>query len=118
MNFCNPNLGSRVEQFAAWEEGDRKVSKYATDLVQLDNNKKIPPTGWKCEKCDLTNNLWLNLTDGTVLCGRRHWDGTGGNGHAVDYYSETKFPICVKLGTITPSGADVFSYAENEMVSS
>ena len=28
----------------------------------------------------------------------------------------TKYPLAVKLGTITPSGADVFSYAENEMV--
>lgn len=23
----------------------------------------------------MTNNLWLNLTDGAVLCGRRYFDG-------------------------------------------
>ena len=56
--------------------------------MQLDNGVKIPPSGWQCEKCDLTNNLWLNLTDGSILCGRKFFDGSGGNGHAVDYYSQ------------------------------
>ena len=31
--------------------------------------------GWKCSKCDLTENLWLNLTDGSILCGRKYFDG-------------------------------------------
>ena len=35
----------------------------------------IVNSGWKCAKCDLTNNLWLNLTDGVILCGRRYFDG-------------------------------------------
>jgi len=43
----------------------------------------------------------MNLTDGTILCGRRNWDGTGGNNHAVEHYEETKYPLAVKLGTIT-----------------
>jgi ubiquitin carboxyl-terminal hydrolase 5/13 len=51
-----------------------------------------------------------------LLCGRKNWDGSGGNGHALEHYQETKFPLCVKLGTITKDGADVFSYAEDEMV--
>ena len=34
----------------------------------------------------------------------------------MEHYNETKYPLCVKLGTITPEGADVFSYAEDEMV--
>ena len=66
--------------------------------------------------CDLSSNLWLNLTDGAILCGRRFFDGSGGNNHAVDYYAETKYPLAVKLGTITPEGADVFSYPEDDMV--
>lgn len=98
-------------------EGDKKIiSKYAESLIQLDNGKKIPPTGWKCEQCDLTTNLWLNLTDGAILCGRRFFDGTGGNNHAVEYYQKTKYPLAVKLGTITADGADVYSYDEDEMV--
>ena len=101
-----------------WDGEKIEVSKYANDLQQLDNGKKIPPKGWKCEKCDLTSNLWLNLTDGAILCGRKFFDGSGGNNHAVDYYKETKYPLAVKLGTITADGkADVFSYAEDAMVS-
>lgn len=99
-----------------WDGEMRAVSKHAENLVQLDNGRKIPPTGWKCDKCDLTANLWLNLTDGAILCGRRFFDGSGGNHHAVDYYQEKKFPLAVKLGTITPEGADVFSYDEDDMV--
>ena len=39
--------------------------------------------------CDLTTNLWLNLVDGTLLCGRKNYDGTGGNGHALAHYETT-----------------------------
>lgn len=99
-----------------WEGEKRQVSKHAENLLQLDNGKKIPPTGWKCEKCDLTSNLWLNLTDGSILCGRKFFDGSGGNNHALDAYAQTKYPLAVKLGTITPDGADVFSYDEDDMV--
>jgi len=73
-------------------------------------------SGWKCQKCDLTTNLWLNLTDGSILCGRRYFDGSGGNNHAVEHYEQLKYPLAVKLGTITPDGADVHSYDEDEMV--
>ena len=59
----------------------------------------------------------MNLTDGSIHCGRRNFDGSGGNNHAVDHYEETKYPLAVKLGTITSDGkADVFSYAEDNMV--
>lgn len=107
----------KEQSTGTWDGELRQVSVHAVDLQQLDNGKKIPPTGWKCEKCDLTNNLWLNLTDGSILCGRKFFDGTGGNDHAVNYYDETKYPLAVKLGTITADGkADVYSYAEGDMV--
>ena len=58
--------------------------RHAEGLVQLDTGKKVPPSGWKCEKCDLTKNLWLNLSDGSILCGRKYFDGTGeGGGYAL-----------------------------------
>lgn len=47
----------------------------------------------------------MNLTDGKVLCGRRYFDGTGGNNHALLHFQETGYPLAVKLGTITPDGA-------------
>ena len=31
-----------------------------------------------------------------ILCGRKLWDGSGGNNHAT-----TKYPLAVKLGIIT-----------------
>lgn len=104
------------DQVAAWDGEKRLISKHANNLLQLDNGVKVPPRGWKCSRCDLKENLWLNLTDGTILCGRRYFDGSGGNNHAVDYYKETNYPLAVKLGTITPDGADVFSYDEDDMV--
>ena len=47
----------------------------------------------------------MNLTDGKVFCGRRYFDGTGGNNHALLHFQQTGFPLAVKLGTITPDGA-------------
>ncbi|BES96659.1 ubiquitin carboxyl-terminal hydrolase [Nesidiocoris tenuis] len=100
-----------------WDGEFRVVSKHAANLLQLDNGKKIPPSGWKCEKCDLDSNLWLNLTDGAILCGRKFYDGTGGNEHALHHYRETSYPLAVKLGTITKEGkGDVYSYEEDDMV--
>ncbi|XP_044766988.1 ubiquitin carboxyl-terminal hydrolase 5 isoform X1 [Coccinella septempunctata] len=100
-----------------WDGEARIISKHAQNLQQLANGKKIPPSGWKCEQCDKTDNLWLNLTDGSILCGRRFYDGSGGNNHAVEHYSTTGYPLAVKLGTITKEGkGDVFSYSEDDMV--
>ncbi|RXG61252.1 Ubiquitin carboxyl-terminal hydrolase 5, partial [Armadillidium vulgare] len=99
----------------------------------------VSPSGWKCSNCDKTDNLWMNLSDGTILCGRRQLDGSGGNNHAVEHYQKTgrnsyltnifslffmmsdrvisRYPLAVKLGTITSEGkADVFSYDEDDMV--
>lgn len=99
-----------------WDGEQRQVSKYAENLEQISPAPKVAPTGWKCEKCDLKENLWLNLTDGTILCGRKFYDGSGGNNHALEHYSECKYPLAVKLGTITSDGGDVYSYPEEDMV--
>ena len=57
-----------------------------------------------CLKCDLSSNLWLCLACGKLACGRKNYDGTGGNGHALEHSKESKHPMAVKLGTITPEG--------------
>ncbi|KAL0311079.1 UNVERIFIED_CONTAM: Ubiquitin carboxyl-terminal hydrolase 14 [Sesamum angustifolium] len=108
----------KKEQVAAWTADTKIISKHAMELKQLDNGVIVPPSGWKCEKCDKTDNLWLNLTDGSILCGRRNWDGSGGNDHAVNHYNMTKYPLAVKLGTITADleAADVYSYDEDASV--
>ncbi|XP_028984775.1 ubiquitin carboxyl-terminal hydrolase 5 isoform X1 [Betta splendens] len=107
---------SHALQVQQWDGEVRQESRHAADLKQLDNGLKIPPSGWRCEVCDLQENLWMNLTDGKVLCGRRYFDGSGGNNHALLHFQETGYPLAVKLGTITPDGADVYSYDEDDMV--
>uniref|UniRef100_A0A671T2S1 Ubiquitin carboxyl-terminal hydrolase n=1 Tax=Sinocyclocheilus anshuiensis TaxID=1608454 RepID=A0A671T2S1_9TELE len=107
---------SHILQVQQWDGEVRQESKYAAELKQLDNGVKIPPSGWKCEVCDLQENLWMNLTDGKVFCGRKYFDGSGGNNHALLYYQQSGYPLAVKLGTITPDGADVYSYDEDDMV--
>uniref|UniRef100_A0A6G1S8C6 Ubiquitin carboxyl-terminal hydrolase n=1 Tax=Aceria tosichella TaxID=561515 RepID=A0A6G1S8C6_9ACAR len=101
---------------SVWDGEQRKVSDFAHELKQLTPAPKIPPSNWKCEKCDLRENLWLNLTDGTILCGRKFFDGSGGNNHALEHYEQVQYPLAVKLGTITANGADVYSYPEGDMV--
>ncbi|NWU92663.1 UBP13 hydrolase, partial [Upupa epops] len=113
--FLSAKSPYRKQEPDSWEE-ELQASKHAKTLVQLDNGVRIPPSGWKCSKCDLRENLWLNLTDGSVLCGKWFFDGSGGNGHAVEHYKETGYPLAVKLGTITPDGADVYSFDEEEPV--
>ncbi|ETN73654.1 hypothetical protein NECAME_00742 [Necator americanus] len=51
----------------AWDGEIKQITKHA-NLVQVENRKKIPLTGWKCEAegCSLSENLWLNLTDGAI----------------------------------------------------
>eukprot|EP01026_Neomeris_dumetosa_P037322 TRINITY_DN3020_c0_g1_i1.p1 TRINITY_DN3020_c0_g1~~TRINITY_DN3020_c0_g1_i1.p1 ORF type:complete len:892 (-),score=138.68 TRINITY_DN3020_c0_g1_i1:1653-3944(-) len=101
----------------SWEE-ERQVSKYAENLIQEPCWRKVSPNpaDWVCDFTGVKDNLWLNLSTGRIGSGRQLWDGSGGNGAALQHFEETgrKYPLVVKLGTITPHGADVFSYAKDE----
>mmetsp|Transcript_15559 Transcript_15559/g.35668 ORF Transcript_15559/g.35668 Transcript_15559/m.35668 type:complete len:861 (+) Transcript_15559:212-2794(+) len=118
------HVGLAIQQdLTAWEDNEEvPVSKYAKDLPFVDNGVKISPDSksWKCEKSGATENLWLNLSDGFIGGGRKNWDGSGGSNGALDHFLETgeKYPLVVKLGTITTEGsvvhADCFSYAKDE----
>uniref|UniRef100_A0A673Z0W2 Ubiquitin carboxyl-terminal hydrolase n=1 Tax=Salmo trutta TaxID=8032 RepID=A0A673Z0W2_SALTR len=105
----------KKQESDSWDE-EIQVSKHARSLRQTDNGVRIPPSGWKCQKCEMRENLWLNLTDGAVLCGKWFFDGAGGNGHALDHYKDTNFPLAVKLDNITADGADIYSFDEEEAV--
>uniref|UniRef100_A0A915EZP5 UBP-type domain-containing protein n=1 Tax=Echinococcus canadensis TaxID=519352 RepID=A0A915EZP5_9CEST len=91
-----------------------KLLKYLGPKVSWDFIRF--PQSFACHKCNLTMNLWMNLTVGTICCCRRFWDGLCDNNHAIEHYEHTKYPLAVKLGTITPNSAEVFSYAEDDMV--
>mmetsp|Transcript_31461 Transcript_31461/g.99775 ORF Transcript_31461/g.99775 Transcript_31461/m.99775 type:complete len:705 (-) Transcript_31461:160-2274(-) len=104
---------------AAWvDEEDIVDSKYAETLPQLDNGVKISADAstWVCADSGMTENLWLNLSTGYIGSGRRNWDGSGGTDGALKHFEATgkQYPLVVKLGTITPDGADVYSYATDE----
>uniref|UniRef100_A0A914XX36 Ubiquitin carboxyl-terminal hydrolase n=1 Tax=Panagrolaimus superbus TaxID=310955 RepID=A0A914XX36_9BILA len=102
-----------------WDGEQIFDSENARTLIQLDNGKKLDYTGWMCDEpeCGLKENLWLNLTDGAIMCGRPQVVQQGaetvtlpGNGHAKIHYERTKHPIVVKLGTISNGNADVYDY--------
>ena len=108
-------------QVSTWDADSEKrlVSRYAQDLEQVNpDGKRVPqdPKQWKDEATGATENLWLNLSTGYIGGGRQNWDGTGGSGSALQHYEATgrKYPLAVKLGTITPHGAEVWSYAADE----
>jgi ubiquitin carboxyl-terminal hydrolase 5/13 len=122
-NVCNAiiqhdGMRSRMQAVSWNADNERFESKYAATLEQVNNGKIISndPKTWRCEASGDTSNLWLNLSTGYIGGGRKQWDGSGGSGAALQHYIDTgrKYPLCVKLGSITPHGADVWSYAEDE----
>ncbi|RCH98124.1 hypothetical protein CU098_000256, partial [Rhizopus stolonifer] len=65
-----------------------------------------------CADCDLNQNLWLCLVCGNLGCGRKQYDGSGGNNHAIEHFEKTGHGVNVKLGTITAEGtADIYCYS-------
>jgi ubiquitin carboxyl-terminal hydrolase 5/13 len=115
-SVVSADSASRKDELSAWVPESRPVSRHSLTLKQIDG-VSVPPSGHQCSVCGITENLWLNLTDGQIHCGRKNWDGTGGNGHALAHFQQFRYPLAVKLGTISGSGqADVFSYDEDDMV--
>jgi len=54
---------------------------------------------------------------GRLGCGRKNWDGSGGNNHAVDHGKDTGHSLVCKMGTITPDGkASIYCYKCDEDV--
>ncbi|KAF5837690.1 hypothetical protein DUNSADRAFT_4055 [Dunaliella salina] len=112
---------STKDHVTEWAE-ELRPSRYAENLPQLEASRKISPNpqDWRCDESGVTENLWLNLSTGFIGSGRQNFDGSGGNGAALRHYEATgrKYPLVVKLGTLSPHGGDVYSYAddENDMV--
>jgi len=70
-----------------------------------------------CGECELRSNLWLCLTCGHLGCGRKNYDGSGGNNHGLDHFKATGHGVNVKIGTITPEGkASIHCYHCDEEV--
>lgn len=57
-----------------------------------------------CKDCELSGNLWLCLVCGNLGCGRKFFDGSGGNNHGLEHYQKTGHSVSVKTGTISAEG--------------
>ena len=111
----------------AWALADEelKESKYAAGLVQLgpEAGGRAAPLSpdastWACELSGDKENLWLNLSTGYVGGGRDQsaWGGPKGSNGALRHFEATgkRYPLVVKLGTISATGAEIYSYAPDE----
>lgn len=122
INHTSASTQDRLESGVSEWDGEARQTANLANLTQLNSEKQIPYSGWVCEEpeCGLTENLWLNLSDGAIMCGRSQYVSDGvlskGNGHAKLHYERTGHPLAVKLGTIANGDADVFAYDINESV--
>jgi ubiquitin carboxyl-terminal hydrolase 5/13 len=129
IHHAGTTLQQEVQAWAL-DQSEIPVSRYAADLPFVDNGVTISPdpSTWLCQKYNVATDqgVWLNLSDGFMGGGRKHWDGSGGTNGALEHYQETecRYPLVVKLGTIhvvpSPSTgsytvqADCYSYASDE----
>ncbi|CAD8127598.1 unnamed protein product [Paramecium sonneborni] len=86
-----------------------KLYRYAQSLTQqltqsLEQLPLVEKNLQKCRSCHLSSNLWLCLYCGHVGCGRKMYDGSGGNNHAVKHSKAYQHHLVVKLETITSDG--------------
>jgi ubiquitin carboxyl-terminal hydrolase 5/13 len=112
-------------QVVSWELEEnpcphsRQIVQQPTQIPNIESNHSgnhIRDIG-KCVDCSLTSNLWLCLTCGNVGCGRKNFDGSGGNSHGIGHFDATKHPISVKTGTISPTDSpSAYCYLCNDEV--
>ena len=108
----------------AWEGDLREVEPLLNPAFFI--QRKLPVDGpglnlFKCDLCDKCDNLWLNLGTGFVGCGRKYYDGTGGNNHAIEHFQtvgEAEARFSVKIGTICPNieYIDIYDYKADKFV--
>ncbi|KAH0479753.1 MAG: hypothetical protein KVP17_000147 [Porospora cf. gigantea B] len=127
MSCVTAEVEGEASMLQTWRVEPPAISLHALDLYQIPEPPTISAKDAHCQVCGRTSNLWLNLSDGTVGCGRKQLfqEGTGCFGDlegaaVLHYEAHPERPLAVKLGTIEVTAdsvtADVFSYAEDEMV--
>jgi len=116
----NSDSYAKAKQTEEWELELEPCEHVAILESTLDTTKHERMTAEQlshCSQCELSSNLWLCLKCGHLGCGRRQFDGSGGNGHALEHFEQHGEPhaLAVKLGSITPEGhVDVYCYACND----
>lgn len=101
--ILNSASSNQKESIKAWEN-EIFPCEHTLTLVQESNVKILSKQDATCNNCSLNSNLWLCLVCGNLGCGRKQYDGTGGNSHGLEHFQNTKHCLSVKTGTITPDG--------------
>jgi ubiquitin carboxyl-terminal hydrolase 5/13 len=114
--IISSSSASKKAEVASWQE-EVVPCEHTLSLVQsFDPIASRAQSKECCSECSLRENLWMCLSCGAIGCGRKQYDGTGGNGHGLAHFELFQHPVAIKLGTITPEGdGDVFCYCCNEM---
>ncbi|CAO0790253.1 unnamed protein product [Mucor circinelloides] len=107
----NSLSSAKQSEVKAWEEVITPC-EHTLCLVQEEPKQLQGQDLAHCADCELNQNLWLCLACGNLGCGRKQYDGSGGNNHAIDHFEKTGHGVNVKLGTITAEGtADIYCYS-------
>ncbi|KAI1713908.1 ubiquitin carboxyl-terminal hydrolase domain-containing protein [Ditylenchus destructor] len=113
IDHKSAHIQQNTEQGLDWDGTEVYESDLVNNLIQLDVQKSIPEGGWVCEQegCDIRQNLWLNLSDAVVMCGRySHGSKYEGRAHAEAHSRETGFPLVVRVATIENEVGECFQY--------
>jgi len=102
-SILNASSVNQQNTVSAWEE-EIHPCEHTLTLQQNTDVKIASKMTSTCKDCNLSQNLWLCLVCGYLGCGRKFHDGSGGNNHALEHAKNSKHPLVVKTGTITPSG--------------
>lgn len=80
INAPSASVTERLESgVSEWDSGTLRIPEELLTLVQEEREEPAGMNGFKCEEstCDLTENLWINLTDGVIMCGRSQYMADG-----------------------------------------
>ena len=108
-------------EIKAWEGDIREVDENLLTYLQQPVDPNNMPDITKCCMCEKTDNLWINLGTGFVGCGRKYYDGTGGNNHGIEHFQtvgEATARYSIKIGTISSNleAIDVYDMKEDRFV--
>lgn len=105
----NERFANLIKSVEAHDTAQKQTSVISWELENFacSHSKNITsqttssPQLQKCLDCELSSNLWLCLICGNVGCGRKYFDGTGGNNHGIDHFEKTGHQVSVKIGTLS-----------------
>lgn len=115
--ILSANSASTNDEVKAWEQEVFPCEHLLTiQTVPLEE----APNLQQCSSCDLTENLWICLTCGSIGCGREQFGSSmKGNSHALSHYEATGHQVAVKLGSLSAEdedSCDCYCYSCNDEV--